>query len=556
MAINPWEEQWGDASVNNLGRLDTNPGTLAASKANPYLFRIGTDLAQAQDISSRFGGTLNRGYGSGNSIWEGGVANNGGEIDALKGFDPYQSMNGGHGYYVQFPDFNAARDAGYASDPSFMDKYGLQIALALGTAGIGAGMTGALPGTTAIGAGAAGAGGGLAGGAGTMGPGGAFAGGAGTLGPGGAFTGGGGGSAGSTFSSLTQGSGASNSLLSSLGLTGDTGKLVTGLAGGLLGGTSGSGSSGSSTATTTQKMDPRMDNIVYGANGNDGFLSKVMGELGTSQNPGINTMGQQTDGWLGNYGLGQLHQGVTAANQLQTSNINSPQINAPSQNSLDLKGAYNDMINGAPGNNPYLTGAIQKGINQSNNAFGDYMTDANKGFGEAMSNIRGGAIVNGSMGSSRQGIAEGKAVDSYMTNMTRAMERFGQNNTDAAVSAQAGAYDQDRSRSLNAMQGLGGQQYGLATNNAQLQHGTNALNSANQIAGINANSGLLNQMYGIGQNQDAYNLNKMGKVGGLLGNFTGLNNSTSQTQPLYENKGAGILGGISTGLGLWNMFNK
>lgn len=340
------------------------------------------------------------------------------------------------------------------------------------------------------------------------------------------------------------------------GLLGKAGDFLTSKAGSaLLGGLLGGSSSGPDnlTSTSQSKMDPRMDPYVYGPNG---ILPQIMNQLGKPQSPGMANFGTQMDNYVGNWGEGIMDAGQKTAQALQGSNISAPQVQAPSQNNLNLSPAYQDMIYGAPGANPYLTGAIQKGINQSTNAFGNYITDATKATTDQLGNIRGGAVVNGALGGSRQGIAEGRALSDLSTNLTRAATQFGQGNTDAAVAAQAGAYDTDRNRQLAAMSGLGAQQYGVAQQNAQLQADTNRLNSQNQIAGTGLSSGLLGQAYGMGQNNDQYDLNKIGKVSGLLGNYTGLNGSQTSSQPLYQNTAGNVLGGVTAGLGLWNAFNK
>lgn len=377
---------------------------------------------------------------------------------------------------------------------------------------------------------------------------------------------------------------------------------LAGAAAGAIGGTS---KAGDQTVTTRQEIDPRMAQILYGSQGNNGFLSQITGSLNTPQAAGMQNFGSGMDSYLGNWGTDNFMRSQQAAQRLQSSNINAPtmsaasvanvpgmnaaQVQAPSQNNLNLQPAYQDMVYGQAGNNPYLTGAIGKGINQSNNAFGNYLTDATKSTQDMLGSIRGGAIINGAMGSSRQGIAEGNAMNDFTKNITRAATQFGQNNTDAAVAAQAGAYDADRNRALSAMSGLGAQQYGVAQQNAQMQQqanqtnyqgglqtaltnagfqqqanannqssqlGTNQLNSANQLGGINASSGLLNSAYNMGTNQDSYNLNKVGKVGGLLAPFTGLGGSSTQTQPLYENKTNSILGGALMGSQMLGGFGK
>jgi hypothetical protein len=119
------------------------------------------------------------------------------------------------------------------------------------------------------------------------------------------------------------------------------------------------------------------------------------------------------------------------------------------------------------------------------------------------------------------------------------------------------------------MQGLGSQQYDQAVQNAGYQQqanlanagyqqqaninnlnanlSTNSMNSANTQAGMQGLNGLLGNAYANAGGQDSYNLNKASKVSGLLAPYVGLNGTSTQTQPLYENKGGGILGGALAG---------
>jgi hypothetical protein len=383
-------------------------------------------------------------------------------------------------------------------------------------------------------------------------------------------------------------------------------KAGSAIIGGLLGGMNGTSKVGDQTITTQQAIDPRMAQILYGSNGNNGFLSQLLAAGNTPQSAGLATFGSGVNNYLGNYGTDNLLSSTLAAQRLQDSNISAPtmtaatvgnvnpmqaaQVNAPNQNGLDLAPAYSSMIYGDPAQNPYLTGAIQKGIDQSSNAFGNMLTDATRNLTEnILPNIRGGAIINGSMGGSRQGIAEGKALNDYSTQIGRAISQFGQNNTDAAVGAQAGAFSQGQDRALSAMSGLSGNQYGTAYqnagfqqqanqtnytgdlqkamqdaqfqqqaagNNQQAQLSTNALNSGNTQAGISASNGLLGSAYTYGTNQDSYGLNKTGKVSGLLGGYTGLGGSSTQTQPIYQNTTANVLGGGLLGANIYNLLNK
>jgi hypothetical protein len=305
-------------------------------------------------------------------------------------------------------------------------------------------------------------------------------------------------------------------------------------------------------------MNPESDYTT-----DSGLMGRVTGLLDRPQNSGMSGFGNEMDRYVGTWGDDNFYEAQNAARGLLGSNIGAPQaqasqINAPGQNNLNLSPAYQDMVYGAKGNNPFLESGINKAINQSTNAFGNYMTDATKATQDMLGNIRGGAIVNGAMGGSRQGIAEGRAIGDLTQNLGRAASQFGQNNTDSAMAARAGAYESDSNRALSAMSGLGAQQYGVATNDAQLQQQaalanqqarltTNNLNSANQQAGIGSVSGLLGQAYGYGTNNDAYAGNKVGQVAGLLGPFTGLGGGSSSTQPLYQNQGAGIMGGAMMG---------
>ncbi len=70
---------------------------------------------------------------------------------------------------------------------------------------------------------------------------------------------------------------------------------------------------------------------------------------------------------------------VASVNPMQAASVGSfdgaqaAKVNAPSQNGINLSPAYQKMVYGNPAEDPYLTGAIQGGINQSNNAFGNML---------------------------------------------------------------------------------------------------------------------------------------------------------------------------------------
>lgn len=379
-----------------------------------------------------------------------------------------------------------------------------------------------------------------------------------------------------------------------------TGAITSGLLGGLAGAANNGGSGGADTAggttnnTTTQTIDPRIADILF-PNGGGGLLDKITGQLSTPEKGGLSSFGQASDNYLGTFGQGDLERMRMSAFDLQDKNQQAPNmgaastmastINAPSQNNLNLNQAYQDTIYGDPAQNPYLTGAIGKGINQSNTAFQNMLTDSTRNLTEnILPSIRSGAQANGGYGGSRQAITEGRALNDYSTQIGRALSQYGQNNTDAAVGAQAGAYDAGKNRALSAMSGLSGNQYNVAgqnagfqqqsnltnagfqqqanVNNQQSQQDTNRLNSANHIAGLGANSGLLGAAAGYATNNDAYGLNRVGRVAGMVQPFTGLGGSTSSTgtntnyTPTYSNTAGNVIGGITAGLGLYNAANK
>ena len=395
---------------------------------------------------------------------------------------------------------------------------------------------------------------------------------------------------------------------------------VGGAIGGAIGGlASGSGQPKSQTSTTQQQLAPRISAMLFGDGGaNQGLLSQYQGLLNQGQSGAANAFTRTNQNYLANYGGADTEAARIAAyramqgNQAPMANptnsagataslpayAQGAQIQAPGQNNVDTAGSYNSLINGAPGANQYLTGAIQKGINQSSNAFGNMLADQKSATQDLLGNIRGGAIAAGQYGGSRQALAEGKAIDSFNTNTSRVAAQFGQNNTDAAVAAQAGAYNSDRDRQLAATQGLSGQQYNVAGQNAayqqqaqmqnvqilfdasktnagmaqqnnqfnaglgqqtnlanlQSQLSTNAQNSGNNLAGAGLLSGLLGNASNQVNASDNWQLGRAQGVNSLLAPYLGANSSTTNSQPLYQNQGGNALGGALLGSQLSSLF--
>lgn len=383
-------------------------------------------------------------------------------------------------------------------------------------------------------------------------------------------------------------------------------KVAAPVLGGLLGG-SGSKQTGNQTVTTKHELDPRAQAIIYGSNGQNGLLSQYQALGQQPQSAGLGLFGQAADNYIGKntpYDLGSMRD---ASQQLMGSNISAPQgqaaylsdptvyakgnmIEAPGQNNLNLTSAYDRMINGNAGANPYLTDALQGGINQSKQMFDRMQQDSTRNLTEnVLGSVRSNSVLAGQYGGSRQAIAEKGAIDNFTREQQRAIQNFGDNNTAATVGAQAQAFDRGQDRSLAAMQGLSAQQYATAAQNAATknaaefmnvnemfnrqntragmeqqmtlanlgaQQQTNSLNSANKVAGIGAQSGLLGQAVAGANYQDNYGLNKAAQTNSLLAPYLGAGGSTTQTTPIYQNTAGNALGGAMAGLGLYNQFKS
>lgn len=398
-------------------------------------------------------------------------------------------------------------------------------------------------------------------------------------------------------------------------LGGPLGGSIGGALGGLV---SGSGQPKSQTSTTQQQLDPRISQMLFGGNGQQGLLGQYQDLLKTPQSAAAQNLGTANAGYINNYAGADLDASRNAAYRAMGGNAApttqaatstggyaalpayavGSMVDAPAQNKLNLSGSYDSLINGPAGANPYLTGAIQKGINQSSNAFGNMLADQKSATQDLLGNIRGGAIAAGQYGGSRQALAEGKAIDSFNTQTARAASQFGQNNTDAAIAAQAGAYDADRNRQLAATQGLGAQQYNVAQQDANTKNQAEFMNVGNSFdasktnaalyqnnnqfnAGLQQQAGLANQQAQLTTNaqnngqllggagllsgllgnagqqvnaNDNYALNRAQGVNSLLAPYLGANSSTTNSQPLYNSPGGNAIGGALLGGSLSSLF--
>lgn len=361
-------------------------------------------------------------------------------------------------------------------------------------------------------------------------------------------------------------------------------------------------------SSTQQQLDPRIQSMLFGDNSN-GLLSRYQGLLDKGPSAAANQYASDSGNYLSQYGGQDMNaardaaykaMGGNAAPSVQATGTGAGlnayatgnMVQAPGQNNMDLSGSYDRFINGKPGENPFLDQSINGAIAQNRLGFQQLQSDATENLMEnVMPSIRSNSVLAGQYGGSRQGIAEGNAIGQLGKEMARATSAFGQNATNAAVNAKAGAYETDSNRALSATQGLGAQQYGVASQNAQTKNqaefmnvgnlfdlgkynaglqqnnnqfnagltqqgqlATNAQNNGSLLAGAGLLGGLTGQASSTVNASDNAELARAQGVNGLLAPYMSANQSSTNTQPLYQNTGANILGGAAAGLGLYNQF--
>lgn len=369
-------------------------------------------------------------------------------------------------------------------------------------------------------------------------------------------------------------------------LGGPAGGAIGGALGGLLGGSS-TTQAGTATTTNQNKLDPRIDSMLFGSNGSGGLLSQYQSYLNQPQSQPLQQYGQAAGDYLNNYGAADMGAVRGTATGLMHGN-SAPQaaapawavgnqVQAPGQNNLNLSGAYDHMINGDAGANPYLTKSLQSAVDMTNAGFQKNQTDmTNNLMRNVLPSLRSNSVLAGQYGGSRQGVAEGNALSDYTNQLTNANLQLGLANSANTTGQQANAFNQGQDRALSAMQGLGAQQYATAFQNAntknaaefmnvgnvqqnnlanqQSQLATNAQNNGAALGGAGLLGGLSGSAYGTATNNQNYGINRAGQVNGLLAPYLGANSSSTTSQPLYQNVGGNVLGGAMTGGLLSNMF--
>lgn len=361
---------------------------------------------------------------------------------------------------------------------------------------------------------------------------------------------------------------------------------IGGTIGGALGGAiSGSGQPKSTTSTQQQQLDPRISDMLFGANGQSGLLSQYQGMLDTPRSAAGTGFAGASGDYLSQYGASDMGAARNAALGVMGGNsapmAQAPQaggvqaqgtqaqavgaglnayakgnmVQAPSQNGIDLAPTFQNLLGG--GDTSKLMGSLQAGnalagaqFNQNQQSLTDNLQR------NIMPGIRSNAVLAGQYGGSRQGVAEGLAMSDLTKQLNNSNTQFGLGATAASSSALANSYENGQNRSLAAAQGLSGQQYATAFKDADTKNAAEFMNVGNVYdlgkfnAGLqqqtnltNANSAQQNNQFnaGLGQQTNQFNAG--------LGQQTNLANMQSQLTTNAQNNsgalgGAGLLSGL------------
>jgi hypothetical protein len=303
--------------------------------------------------------------------------------------------------------------------------------------------------------------------------------------------------------------------------------------------------------TSQNKLDPRIEAILFGGAGNNGLLGQFQSLLNQPEgttSAGLGTLARQylLNGSAGS-DLEAIRQNslnllrgnqapvataVTASNPMwvTTPKAQAAQITAPGQNNIDLTGAFNSFLAGGTGaaENPYLTKSLQAGADLANANFRTNLGDLTDTLQRRiLPGLRDSAIGAGQYGGSRQGIAEGNALSDFTRQATDAAGKLGLANSANMIGAQAGQFDAGQNRALSALTNLSGQQYGVAGQNAAFRQQANLGNADTDLRAQLANQNAGNNF--TLSNRDALNQ-------------FGLANQGAQLQTNAQNNAAGIAG--------------
>src|SRR6478736_5842545 len=204
------------------------------------------------------------------------------------------------------------------------------------------------------------------------------------------------------------------------------GGAIGGAVGGLL---SGKDTPSNLTSTNQQKLDPRADAMLWGKDGSGGLLNQYQNLMNQPQSAALQNYGKSAGDYLNNYGAGAMQQVQGAATNAMTGTgpalASLPayavgnQVNAPSQNNIDLTSSYQNLLGG--GDQTALNNAMNSAVNATNAGFKTNQDNVtNSLMRTVLPSIRSNSVLAGQYGGSRQGVAEGNAISDYTNQLTNA----------------------------------------------------------------------------------------------------------------------------------------
>jgi hypothetical protein len=324
-------------------------------------------------------------------------------------------------------------------------------------------------------------------------------------------------------------------------------------------------------AQAAGQLDPRIADIVFGngTSGNAGLLSRYQDLLNQPQSAASQAWSNTNADYLNKYAGSDMNAvrnsalGLMNGSQAPTSQAAATgpsiagaaqtslpayavgsQVQAPSQNNIDLTSSYNSLLSG--GNTDALKSSLQAGNDLTSAQFQKNQTDVtNNLMRNVLPSIRSNSVLSGQYGGSRQGVAEGNAISDFTKQLNDSNTQIGLANSASTANALAGAYENGQNRALSATQGLGAQQYGVASQNSANEQAAQTLNVNNLYDANKTNAALSQQS--ILANQNAANTANLANTG--YQQQTNLANQQAQLTTNAQNNsaasaGAGLLAGM------------
>ena len=379
---------------------------------------------------------------------------------------------------------------------------------------------------------------------------------------------------------------------------------------GLASGLSAADAPTSATQQTRPYIDPRVDANVWGGDGGQWGPTGLTGQIAQgAQAPlpsGVQAAGTMANEYLtgGNAGADLSAQRNAINRQLTPNAIQAPQmtaaqaqgaqaqgaqiqaptglqggvvpqaqkmqaatINAPAQNNLDLTDFYRQQLTGNPASNPFVQQQIDSLTNSSRYSFGNLLGDLTQNFQEKiLPSLKGGAILAGGLGGSREAMSEAIAARDLDKQASRAAVQANSDLSGAIGSMLSSIYTSGADRQAGLLSGLSGQQYGVGTNNAQFTQGAGQTNATlgtqagisgagNQTSVINTNN---NNLWNAATNNAQLGQNNA-QFNATLGQNNSQFNATAQNNAgannLQAQLGTNTLNSANLQNGIGNMGN-